>query len=65
MSIFNCPHCKTVINTNDKESNYQVNDNDENTYCSYECSAVGTLQYFKSLDEGLSVNEINFIVDNT
>lgn len=42
-----CPHCETEFDINDSESTHQVNDNDEETYCSYKCSAVATLMYLK------------------
>lgn len=40
---FICTQCGTHFNTEDKEASYQVNDNDEQTYCSYPCSASATV----------------------
>lgn len=66
----NCPQCNIAIDINSKESSHQVNDNNEETYCSYECSAVGTLRFFEILlDETevptLSRSEILNIIENT
>lgn len=38
MGLFTCPHCNSDIDTNDKESGHQVNDVNQNTYCSVDCS---------------------------
>lgn len=43
MSRYICTQCGTHFNTEDKETSYQVNDNDEQTYCSYACSASATV----------------------
>lgn len=46
-----CPNCEVVFDINNSQSTHQVNDNNEETYCSYECSAVGTLRYLQELAE--------------
>lgn len=38
MSKFNCPECFNDFNTDDKDSNHQVNDVLDETYCSLDCS---------------------------
>ena len=46
-----CPNCEVIFDINNSQSTHQVNDNNEETYCSYECSAVGTLRYLQELVE--------------
>lgn len=43
----NCPNCTLEFDINNSQSTHQVNDNDEQTYCSYECSVVGTLNFLQ------------------
>lgn len=38
MAIFKCPQCFNDFDTDDKDSNHQVNDVLDETYCSLECS---------------------------
>lgn len=38
MGLFTCPHCKSDIDTNDKQSGHQVNDVNQETFCSVNCS---------------------------
>lgn len=54
----NCPECKTTFNVNDKDSTYQVNDNFELTFCSYQCSAKYTDNRVEHLyKSGLTIQE--------
>lgn len=54
-----CPECKSSFNVNDKHSTYQVNDNFELTFCSYECSAKYTDDNVEHLyKSGLTIQEI-------
>lgn len=46
-----CPNCEVVFDINNSQSTHQVNENNEETYCSYACSAVGTLRYLQELVE--------------
>lgn len=46
-----CPNCEVIFDINNSQSTHQVNDNNEETYCSYECSTVGTLHYLQELAE--------------
>lgn len=50
--MYKCPNCEALTDINAKDSSHQVNDNNEETYCSFECSAVGTL---KLLEEKMQV----------
>lgn len=64
----NCPNCQVGFNYNDSSSTHQVNDNDEKTYCSYECSAAATLRIIKDRiedQEALTILEISEMIDNT
>ena len=64
----NCPNCTLEFDINNSQSTHQVNDNDEQTYCSYECSAVGTLNFLQQEAEKngfLNLDQINEIISNT
>ena len=64
----NCPNCNCTIDTDDNQSKHQVNDNTEETYCSYECSAVATLKYLnKQINHNseLSMTKVQEIILNT
>jgi len=63
-----CPHCKSKFDINNKESTHQVKDNTEETYCSYECSAVATLKYLRKESDYFKIinsTKIIKIIDNT
>lgn len=65
-----CPNCEVIFDINNSQSTHQVNDNNEETYCSYECSAVGTLRYLEDLARPVvngSVEHANLleIISNT
>lgn len=51
-----CPNCNSDFDWNDPQSSHQVNDNTEQTCCSYECSAVITLKF---LSQELSKCDLN------
>lgn len=61
----NCPVCNTAVDINCSKSTHQVNDNTEETYCSYECSAVATLMYLRDVDSPLSRDELLDIIAGT
>ncbi|AKQ06806.1 hypothetical protein AVT44_gp01 [Acinetobacter phage Fri1] len=51
MANFICPQCGSAIDTNSKESEHQVNDLFDLTFCSYECSKVYTYQHITQLKD--------------
>lgn len=52
-----CPHCSKLFNV--YAFPYQVNDNFELTFCSYDCSEKYTVKNLQSLlDDGLTFQEI-------
>lgn len=63
-----CLNCKSDIDINNKSSTHQVNDNDGETYCSYECSAVATLSHLRSwCNQGghVDLEDIAQVIENT
>lgn len=57
-----CPNCEVVFDINNSQSTHQVNDNNEETYCSYECSAVGTLRYLEDLAENNPTDSLDHVL---
>ena len=53
-----CPHCRSPFDVN--TSDYQVNDNFDLTFCSYQCSHDYTMIHiWELLPEGLTLQEVH------
>lgn len=66
--MYKCPNCGEEFDINDSFSYHQVNDNNEKTYCSYVCSAQGTLEFIrKGIEDGSieHVHEVAEAIGNT
>lgn len=60
-----CPSCQSLVSL---DSHYQVNDNDENVYCSLVCSSKATLDHIQDIlgnGEELDSEELLQIIENT
>lgn len=65
---FICTQCGTRFDTEDKENSYQVNDNDEQTYCSYSCSASATIGFLgRAIESGevTTIAQVTQILEGT
>lgn len=65
---FICTQCGTHFDTEDKENSYQVNDNDEQTYCSYSCSASATIGILgRAIESGevTTITQVTQILEGT
>lgn len=65
---FICSQCGTHFDTEDKENSYQVNDNNEETYCSYSCSASATVDYLgRAIESGkvVTIAQVTEILEGT
>ena len=51
--MYTCPKCNIDFDINDRSSTHQVNDINEETYCSCECSEQAMLECDESIVIGL------------